>query len=190
MTELTQETLIPVKNRNAGSTGYVFDNGFHRKFEHNETKRVPLSELQQLSFIPGGEYILKNCLVIDSKPALDFLNIEVEPEYYYFEEDIRELLLNGTLDQLEDTLNFAPAGVIEIVKQMAVSEKIPDVRKREMITEKTGFNVDNAININKMLADEGADAQIGDYRPQRKAEPITRKETTEDKPKVKITRKA
>ena len=48
--------------------------------------------------------------------------MEVEPEYNYTEEDIRNLLLNGTLDQLKDFLDFAPTGAIEIAKNIAVEE--------------------------------------------------------------------
>ena len=44
----------------------------------------------------------------------------VEPEYFYTEKEVKELLTNGSLEQLEDTLNFAPEGVIELIKTMPV----------------------------------------------------------------------
>lgn len=153
--EIQEKQMVEVTNRDLGSVGYTLNDGTYRKFEHNETKKnIPLQELQELSYLPGGEYILKNCLVINDKAALDVLNLEVEPEYFYKEEDIKEILLNGSLDQLEDTLNFAPTGVIEIIKNLAVELEIPDVRKRDMISEKTGFSISNAILVNHVMEED------------------------------------
>lgn len=169
---MAEEKLVLVRNRNVGGTGYTLENGFHRQFEYNEEKRIPLEELRQLSYTPGGEYILKHLLVIEDKSALEYLNMEVEPEYFYSDEDIKKLLLEGTLDQLEDTLNFAPDGVLETLKKIAVELEIPDTRKRDMISEKTGFNINNAINVNHILA-EGAENEPKAEALKRKAAPIT-----------------
>lgn len=168
---MAEEKMVKVRNRNAGSTGYDLENGGHRKFEYNETKIVPLSELRTLSYTPGGEYILKNCLVVEDKSALEALNLEVEPEYFYDEATIKEILLNGSYDQLEDTLNFAPEGVISMIKDFAVKFEIPDVNKRKMISEKTGFNIDNAIRVNQIMA-ETQDEETKDEAPKRKTSPI------------------
>ena len=82
-------------------------------------------ELRKLSYIPGGEVILREYLVIDNKEALDeLLNGGVEPEYFYTEDEIKTLLLTGSLDQLMDCLDFAPGGVIDLVKKYAVELKI------------------------------------------------------------------
>lgn len=149
------KTLIPVRNRNNGFTGYeIKDRGIWRNFAPGETKKIELEELQQLQYQPGGDYTLKNLLVIEDKEALKILNMEVEPEYNYTEDDIRNLLLNGSLDQLADFLDFAPEGAIEIAKNIAVKEEIPDVRKRDAISEATGFNINSAINVNHALAEE------------------------------------
>ena len=143
----TETTYVEVTNRNNGITGYTLNSGMERIFNINETKKVPLEELQEVEAMPGGEYLLRNYLMIKDKTALDYLNVEPEPEYFYTENEIKELLLNGTLDQLEDCLNFAPQGVLDILKDKAVSLEIPDMRKRDLISKKLGFNIDNAIKI-------------------------------------------
>lgn len=144
--------LIEVRNRNNGGTGYTLDNNFHRQFSINEVKKVPFSELRQLSYAPGGQYILDNYLVIESKEAIEALNMTVEPEYFYDEQKIRNLLFaNDNLDEFADFLDFAPEGDIEIAKRIAVDEQIPDVRKRKMLSERTGLNINNAIMINEIL---------------------------------------
>ena len=144
---IEDNTLVIVRNRNAGSTRYMLDNGVSRHFEHNEVKKIPFGELKTLTYTNGVQCILKDCLVIENEEAL-LLNLEVEPEYFYSEEEVKTILLNGTLDQLEDMLNFAPDGIIEIVKKLAISLEILDIHKRDMISEKTGFSINNAINVN------------------------------------------
>lgn len=174
---MAEDKMVLVRNRNVGVTGYTLENGFQRRFEIGEEKRVPLEELRQLSFSSGGEYILKHCLVIEDQSALDYLNMEVEPEYFYSEDDIKKVLFEGTLDQLEDTLNFAPQGAIEILKKMAVELEVPDTRKRDMISEKTGFDVNGAINVNHILAAGEEEEETAAAQPKRKAAPITESKT-------------
>ena len=166
------EQLINVTNRDNGYVGYgIPDTGVRRKFAPGETKQIPLSELQALQYVPGGDSLLKNLLVINNRDALTALNMEVEPEYFYSAEDVEKLLLEGSLDQLEDALNFAPEGVINLIKDIAVKKEIPDIRKRDLITKMTGFGVQNAINVNHILEDD-SDTEAEDNTPKRKAAPI------------------
>lgn len=181
-----ENEMVIVTNRNNGYTGYqIPDTGVSRNFAPGESKRISKEELMQLSYIEGGEYLLKNYLIVNNDKALEELNISVQPEYYYTEEEIKELLMTGSLDQLEDTLNFAPDGVIEIIKDMAVKMELPDTRKRKMISEKTGFNIDNAIRVNEVMAEDqvkddhsepierkASPINVDPDTPQRKAAPI------------------
>lgn len=147
--------LVVVRNRNNGSTGYrLYDSNIRRRFSPNETKKIPLEELRALQYAPGGDYILKNLLIVENRGALEDLNMQVEPEYFYTEDTIKKFLYKSEMDAFLDFLDFAPAGAIEIAKRIAVEERIPDSRKREAITKKTGFNIDNAINVNKMLEED------------------------------------
>ena len=180
------EQLINVTNRDNGYVGYgIPDTGVRRKFAPGETKQIPLDELKALQYVPGGDSLLKNLLVINNASALTALNMEVEPEYYYSIEDVEKLLFEGTLDQLEDALNFAPEGVINLIKDIAVKKEIPDIRKRDLITKKTGFSINNAINVNHIMNEESAEEE--DNTPKRKAAPINAAaETVGDK----VARKA
>lgn len=147
--------LVPVLNRNNGSTSYAIpDLHIQREWAAGETKNIDVDELQRLQWIPGGAVMLERYLVIQDKEAIEQLNMKVEPEYFYTEEDIRTMLLTGSLDQVKDFLDFAPAGAIDIAKQIAVDERIPDSYKREAISEATGFNIDNAIYVNKVMEQE------------------------------------
>ena len=178
--EITTTTTqyVTVKNRNNGYTGYTLPNGVKKQFTIGQTRNIDINELKELRDCDGGEYILKNYLIIDDKTALDFLDLHPEPEYFYTENEIKELLTTGSLEQLEDALNFAPQGVIDIIKDMGVKIELPDTRKRKMIFEKTGFSIDNAIMVNEILSENNNSSDnTNTDKPQRKAEAIQPKAT-------------
>ena len=155
MATIKDDELISVRNRNNGETWYQLDNGIVRSFQRDEVKKVPFKELVELSYSQGGQALLAESLVIENKDALALLNMDVEPEYFYEDSDIRMLLFDGTYDEFADFLDFAPEGAIEIAKDIAVREEIPDVKKRDMLSEKTGLNITNAIMVNHIMDDEG-----------------------------------
>lgn len=149
---MNKSTLIKVLNRDNGSVVYSIPemNGLRRVFQAGETKQVTFEELQKLSYIPGGMELLKDSLVIkDNEEAIKLLLGHVEPEYSYNQNDIVKILKEGSLDEFLDCLDFAPEGVIDLIKNLAVQLPLNDVEKREAIFNKTGFNVDNAIKIKK-----------------------------------------
>lgn len=146
---LNKNTRIKVKNRSTGPVVYTLPdmNNLHRKFYAGEVKDLPFEELQKLSYKPGGMYILENYLIIENKEAIDELLGKVELEYNYNENEIKDLLTKGSLDELLDCLDFAPAGVIDLLKKIAVEIEISDLRKRQAIFDKTGLNITKAIEI-------------------------------------------
>ena len=166
---------VEVTNRNNGRTTYTLPNGLYREFGPKQSRKLELEELKELRDCQGGEYILQNFLIVKDKTALEYLDLNPEPEYFYTEKEITELVDFGSLDQLEDCLNFAPEGVIDLVKDIAIKTELPDTRKRKMIFEKTGFSIDNAIKINQMMeTDDSENAEIATTG--RKAAPIVSSE--------------
>lgn len=181
---IEKDTLIKVKNRDNGTVGYTIPElgNLHRSFSKGETKEITMDELRKLSYISGGKVLLQNYLIVQNQDALkELLSEDVEPEYYYGEEEIKKLLLTGSNDQLLDCLEFAPEGVIELVKDLAVSLKINDISKRNIILEKTGFNVTNAITINEeTIEGEGEEAKSS-----RRSVPVT-VEKNDETPKRRV----
>lgn len=181
---IEKDTLIKVKNRDNGTVGYTIPElgNLHRSFSKGETKEITMDELRKLSYISGGKILLQNYLIVQNQDALkELLSDDVEPEYYYGEEEIKKLLLTGSNDQLLDCLEFAPEGVIGLVKDLAVSLKINDISKRNIILEKTGFNVTNAIAINEeTIEGEGEEAKSS-----RRSAPVT-VEKSDETPKRRV----
>lgn len=152
---LNNKTLVKVKNRTDRRVGYSIPdlNNLRRQYTPGEVKEVTMEELRKLSYIGGGDYILKNYLQINEPEAVEELVGEVEPEYFYSREDVEKIINNGSLDAFEDLLDFAPSGVIDLVKEIAVKTELNDVKKRKAIFEKTGLNVDKAIDFEKEVAE-------------------------------------
>ena len=106
-----------VKNRSAGVILYTIpEDKVRRRFTPGETKRISYEELLHLSYQPGGREMMQNFLQIQSEGVPKSLGINTEPEYYMSENDVIELLKNGTLDAFLDCLDFAPTGVQELIK--------------------------------------------------------------------------
>lgn len=143
--------MISVTNRTRNIVVYkVPDLGVRREFQAGENKTISFEELQRLSWTPGGTYLLENSLRINNNAeAIKELGLHCEPEYFYTAEDVKLLLEKGSNDELLDCLDFAPTGVIDLVKDIAIKTELNDVKKREIILEKTGFDVTKAIEINK-----------------------------------------
>ena len=152
---LDKNTLIKITNRYDGMAGYeVADLGINRLFMAGETKEVTMEEIRKLSYSIGGITLLKDFFVLDNPEAVTEILGTVEPEYFYTEEQVKELLLTGSLEALQDCLDFAPAGTIELVKKVAVETKLNDIQKRKAIQAATGFNIDTAVMINEETEDE------------------------------------
>ena len=186
---LDKTTLIKVVNRDNGTVGYTIPDlgNLHRNFQPKEEKEVTMEELRKLSYLPGGLTLLKDCLVIKNADAIAELLGTVEPEYHYTEEEIKKLLLYGTMDQFMDCLDFAPQGVIDLLRNLAVELQVSDINKREAIKTKTGFDVTKAIEINKVTVEE----EVAPEKT-RRATPITTAEPEAPvrraaAPKYKIT---
>ena len=143
--------MIKVQNRDFGSVGYTIPdlNNLHRTFQPNEIKVISFDELFKLSQVPGGDYIIANYLIIHDEEAVKELIGFFEPEYFYTEQDIARLMREGSLDEFEDCLNFAPIGVLELIKQVAVALPLNDVAKRDLIQKKLNFSVAGAIELAK-----------------------------------------
>lgn len=177
---------VKVLNRDNGTVTYSIPemNGLRRVFASGEIKEVTLEELEKLSYIPGGLALLQDSLVIMNNPkVIEHILGHVEPEYSYTGDDVIRLLTTGSLDEFLDCLDFAPAGVIDLIKSLAVEMPLNDVAKREAILNKTGFNVDNAIRIKKEAAEpvkQEATHQRRVKKTQEKATTTTRRVVKKD----------
>ena len=148
-----------VKNRSAGMVVYkIPEDGIRREFAPGETKKISFKELEKLSYQSGGRALMTNFLQIYDEKVTQELNIHTENEYYMSEEQIKELLVSGSLAAFLDCLDYAPIGVIDLIKKFAVTLPLNDVEKRQALLTKTGFDVSKALeHIREEKADDIAE---------------------------------
>lgn len=189
--QIENDKIIKVTNRFNGSVGYTIKdlNNLQRVFAPGETKEITMEELRKLSWERGGETLINDYLIIQDEDALREILRKVEPEYFYTEEDVKDLLLNKSLDALKDCLDFAPQGTIDLVKKMAVELPLNDITKRKAILEMTGFNVTSAIMVNEETKEEKEeDTRIrrldNDDKKEESEKPTGRRVSVEGKYKV------
>lgn len=143
---ITENTVYKVKNRSTSMVVYkIPETNIRREFQPGEVKSIPYGELEKLTWVSGGREILENFLQILEEDVTNGLNLRREPEYNMSEEQVKKLLLTGSLDAFLDALDFAPMGVIDLIKSLAVSLPLQDLNKRQALKRVTGFDVDAAL---------------------------------------------
>lgn len=157
---IKQDTMYSVKNRSSSVVVYrIPETNLRREFAPGETKKIPFGELEKLTYQEGGRELLENFLQIMENEVTSDLGVNREVEYNMSEKEIAALLQTGSLDAFLDALDFAPIGVIDLIKTMAVQLPLTDMNKRKALKQKTGFDVDKAlVHIEEEKAEEKAPA--------------------------------
>ena len=139
-------TMYNVKNRSAGVACYkIPEMGIRRSFQPGEIKKISAEELEKLTYRPGGMAILSNFLQIMDAEAIEKVGLRPQPEYHMSEQDIVNLMKNGSIDEFLDCLDFAPPGVIDLIKKLSVSLPLTDFQKVNALKAKTGFDAAAAL---------------------------------------------
>ena len=166
---MDSNTTYLVTNRSASVVVYsIPEDGIRRSFAPGETKKIRHGELEKLSYREGGKVIISDYLLIRSQEAIEDLGVPTEPEYYMTEEQVIDLMKNGSMDAWLDCLDFAPQGIVEMIKSLSVSVPLGDYNKRRALQEKTGFDVDAAI---KHMEEEREEKELPKATPQRRVQP-------------------
>lgn len=137
---------VKISNRSAGVVSYrIPEDNIYRLLQPGEPREVTIDELQKLAYQPGGGTLLADYILIHDPEVVESTGIHVEPEYFMTDNEVIELIKNGSLDAWLDCLDFAPDGVKDMIKKYSVSVPLSDYEKRNALQEKLGFNVDAAI---------------------------------------------
>ena len=170
---ITSDTMYNVKNRSSSVVVYrIPETNLRREFQPGDTKKIPFGELEKLTYQPGGYTLLEEFLQIVDEAVTNNLNVHREVEYDMSETQIRDLLTHGSLDAFLDALDFAPIGVIDLIKTMSVSLPLEDYNKRKALLEKTGFDVDKAVaNLQAEKAEEKTAATESAAPTERRVKP-------------------
>lgn len=192
MSNLTRDSKIKVTNRSNGTVILkVQDRHFRAELNPKETRVLNYGDILDVAAQPGGRNLIYNFLLIQDAEALrQGLNVKEEPEYWLTEEKIPNWMNTCSLDEFKDALQFAPQGVLDLIKKYAVSQPLNDMAKRIAIKDALQFDVTLAITNNeKSGEDEAANAPSARRRSASVSYEVPGEEaaSTEPAPKYKRT---
>lgn len=144
-----ETTVVPVRNIVNHTVSYIVEDlNVTRRFDPFETKEISIRELRALNYKRGGRVLLRDYLSVKNDDFRREIGIPEDAiEYDYRQADIDEILLEKPVEVLEDTLEFGPQGIKELVQSRAVELQIPDMSKRQIIYEFTGVDVNKQIKL-------------------------------------------
>lgn len=173
---------LKMKNRSASTVAYTIDDlNISRRFSPGEVKEVTLEEVQKLLYKKGGRNLFLKYLQVPAD-AMEKLGFDKqEPEYYYTEEDIKRIMVSGSLDEFLDFLDFAPKGGIGIAKDLAIKLPLADMNKAEALSKATGFNVMKALEHTKAV-----EKDLNKVNAAPASETRTRRVVVNEEPKYKV----
>ena len=181
---------VAVKNRSNSVVIYsIPEMNIRRQYAPGETKRIAYDELEALTYRPGGLTLIKRALLIDDERiAKQIINGKIEPEYWLDEVGVKTLLEKGSLDEFLDCLDFAPAGVLELIKKFAVSLPLNDMKKRKALQDKLGYNIDAVLrHLEEAKADD--EDTITESAPKRRTQPTVANSGRRSTPNYKVVTK-
>jgi hypothetical protein len=119
--EITGDLEVKVWSTSIGDVVYALDDPrVHRNWKPGELKIITFHELYQLANTPGGMPILVNHLQIRDENVRKALQLPMEPEYFYTEEDARKLVNTGTEEEILDALEFGPRSLASMIRYFAI----------------------------------------------------------------------
>lgn len=154
MENITDDKLIPVTNFMNHKVVFALPE-YNRRYAFNayEKKQIPAGQLRALNSSNGGHVLLMDYLHVGSVPLAHELGVPEDCiEYNWTKTDVDNCLLKEPIEVLEDALDFAPKGIVEMLKDRAVELEIADNNKRTAIFEATGADITNII-ANKHLSE-------------------------------------
>lgn len=190
---MEKDKVLSVTNRSSMKVIYTIPNlNVRRTFAPGQTLSITYGELEQLTFQPGGNHIITDYLYVkDPETAGTKVtpNPKVDPEYYYTDEDVIELLLNtkndpDNMDKFLDALDFGVDGVKDLIKKYAVELPCNDVTKRDAIKEKLHFDV------TLMIQNGGEETAAAEKKTRRVKTDATATEETFTQPKRRVKKSA
>jgi len=151
MTTINDNVMVPVRNMTNQLVLYVIEeDNVRRRFSGHETKNISAKELRKLMYIDGGDVLLREYLCVQNKDLAKEFGIPDDMiEYYWTKEDIDKLLLEGSIEALQDAIEFGPAGISDLIKSRAIELDLNDLAKRKVINDMLNIDLDSMSEIYK-----------------------------------------
>lgn len=140
-----------IRNRSDSTVTYKLPelNNTRRVFGLNETKPIPKEELTALYQTDGGRTLLEDYLVVQNEEWVAQFLPDAPIEYFWTHEDVENCVKNESVELFEDTIRFAPAGVVDLIKLASWQLPLTDLNKVDVMKNLLGFDPIMAAEIMK-----------------------------------------
>lgn len=147
--------LIKVLNRSDGTVTYHLPelNNTRRVFNLGESKDISEKELNALFQMNGGAELIRHFLMVEDREWVK-KTFDAPIEYFWGYDEVKKCLLEDDVELFSETLDYAPQGVIDIIKLLSWQLPVKDLNKIHIIMEKLGFDVLGAIEVMKKPSDK------------------------------------
>lgn len=139
---------MKITNRSDGSVSYhIEEMRIRRVFSPGETKLdISKKELTALYQKDGGRQLLEDYLMVDDKEWVEQYLPDAPIEYFWTQEDIKKSMIEDSEELFSETIDYAPRGVLDIIKQLSWRLPLTDMNKIKVLKEKLGFDTMRAID--------------------------------------------
>lgn len=133
---------MKVMNRSTGVAVYSLPElNIRRVFNIGEIKELKEEEITALYNTDAGRDLLTNILQVQNK---EYVRRNIWPdapiEYFWTIEEIKTCIEKDSVELFAETIDYAPEGVIDIIKELAWRGPISDINKAEVLKQKLGFD--------------------------------------------------
>lgn len=154
---ITGDLEVKVWSTSMGEVVYALqDPRVHRSWKPGEVKILTFHEVYQLANSPGGMPILANHLQIRDPKVRKALQLPMEPEYLYTDEDARKLVNNGTEEEILDAIEFGPRSLAAAIRYYAILD-VDSLEKMKFFNTLFRMNIQL---IRDNLRDDGTETNI------------------------------
>lgn len=151
---------MKVYNRSDSSLTYTLPElNIRRVFSLGECKDIDEREMNALFQMDGGLILIRDYLVVDDKDWVDKHFPDAPIEYFWKDGDVKNCLEKDSLELFQETLEYAPQGVIDLIKMYAWQMPLTDLNKIEAIRQATGFDTLAAIEVMSAKTERPAPAK-------------------------------
>ena len=152
-------TQVKVRNMVDYTVGYrIEEDNVRRQFSPHEVKTVTAGELRKLDYTRGGHVLLTSYLAVQNKSLAEEFGIEEDVfsnEYNWDAARVDEVLLSEPIEILQDAMDFAPEGILQLIKDRAIALRLDSMDKRKVISDGMNIDLNNMIGLaEKATADD------------------------------------
>lgn len=177
---LTDSTMVKVYNESGGPFYYVTEH-VKRNFPENGMREVPLKELKDLILTMGHRGAFEGgYLIIRDERVREIFSLEPLSDYNVGVEEMTKMLEGGSLEDLEDFLQYTSDDNLEKIVRVAVDLPVRDLNKANLIGSYSGYNVISLIEDKQeqKASATGVRTKVGATAPDEPATPARRKKIT------------